>query len=80
MRNPYAILQVIALRVNSNPTPTMIRVINEVEEWALNNRLRFAKFAENSGPQTKELLTQHAMALCDRYVTNEEFMEDSSLL
>ena len=54
----------------------MIKVINDVEEWAVDSRLRFTKFAENSGPQTRELLTQHAMALCDRYVVNEEFMEN----
>ena len=66
----------IALRVNTSPSPSMIKVINDVEEWAVDSRLRFTKFADNSGPQTRELLTQHAMALCDRYVVNEEFMED----
>ena len=71
-------MQVIALRVNPNPSPSMIKVINDVEEWAVDSRLRFTKFSENSAPQTKELLTQHAMALCDRYVVNEEFIEDPS--
>ena len=44
----FAIMQVIALRVSTRPNPGMIKTINEVERWAVDKKVRFAKFADDS--------------------------------